>query len=800
MTTTPVSAALDLPIEKIGLVKIASFFHARGIHTARDLTQHTKDQLVAKGIVRRRLGFVRECLAKLNLSLKGEGGAQESVADTAEIDPAITVPDSEDESVIEDVAEITEADEESVATSELDELHEYMRPFLRYPIPRREDFDRLLTQSRGGDQDAYDQLIYGNARLVLSIAKKHRGRGLELRDMIQEGFPGLMRALEKFEPERGNQFSTYATHWIRQAISRAIQDSGLKRPYRIPAHMAEKIAFVTRIGMAFLAKRGAWPNAQEAYDWIHIEEQLDDLPQVATDLTVKDIKKCLQIISEGYTSLDQQAYSGGDDENKATNGDLFGDVSKNTEGAVDTRRLLEEHRNVLSRIIEAINTLKPREAMILRLRWGLGEFQEMGLAEIAERYELTRQRIQQIQDKAVEKLEPLLGLNKERIEQIVAAAEELARSAGDERSANMDGWEQDVKQSGMVSPKVSVDQLFNILCEHVILLPNGLRIVKAPVRTLQVRVRLLVKEAQAALDEMQQKQLIEGHFWEVVRIIPEVPIPEFNAGHESEAAVDDEGSEQQPASPPPQPRQVTAKPVVAARPPKTTPQRVKKPVTEEMPAAPVPTPIMAIPPAGKRRATTNLEKITYYDAYQALLARMTKVNDEQVVTDAIPIMEQRFRIWHLDAERVLKRLVQAQHIASRENWQTIVLVREPTDTSALMFGTLAAAIPTPSIAPILRPVPPVRSTEQKEPTAKRPPRHAVLNTAIAWIERELPHLKEMLGQAHNRLGRLEQTLTVLKRARDGHQDAQGAMEEALRMAEAATTEFFALLREGGGSG
>lgn len=283
-----------------------------------------------------------------------------------------------------------------------DNLKLYMAPFWQYPVIRNPlDWEALFHQYRNGNQqEARDLLVYHNIKLVLSIALRYSGKGLPLLDMIQEGVIGLMKAIEEFDPTRGHAFSTYATWWIRQAITRAISNTGGRYAYRLPVHLAEKVSMVRRALSDFFKTCGRWPS-----NVLELREQVQVYASdVARTMTLREVKQCHRLILYGVSaSLDEPiGHDGG--ERQATRGDFIEDRRFNTETIVEARRLVLEYNRAIERIEAALKLMPARTAMVLRLRCGLDEFEPMTLEQVGERYELTRERARQLEVSAFREL------------------------------------------------------------------------------------------------------------------------------------------------------------------------------------------------------------------------------------------------------------------------------------------------------------------------------------------------------------------------------------------------------------
>lgn len=258
-----------------------------------------------------------------------------------------------------------------------DPVRQYLREIGKFPLLDAEEEVELAKNFEKGARRAKDKLIESNLRLVVSIAKKYIGRGLSLLDLIQEGNQGLIRAVEKYDWRRGFKFSTYATWWIRQAITRAIADQA--RTIRIPVHMVETINKLYRTSQRLMQELGREPTHEE------IGAELE----ISAD-RVREIFK----ISQEVTSLDTRV---GEDED-STLGDFVADDTHPSPVDAASKQLLKDHLD------EVLNTLTEREAKVLTLRFGLDGGQPKTLEEVGKVFGVTRERIRQIEAKALRKL------------------------------------------------------------------------------------------------------------------------------------------------------------------------------------------------------------------------------------------------------------------------------------------------------------------------------------------------------------------------------------------------------------
>lgn len=253
----------------------------------------------------------------------------------------------------------------------------YLREIGQIPLLSYEEEIDYAQRVLNGEEEAKQKLIESNLRLVVSIAKKHTNRGLKMLDLIQEGNMGLMKAVEKFEYEKGFKFSTYATWWIRQAITRAIADQG--RTIRIPVHMIETINKIKKESRIILQETGKEPTAEE------LARKLE--------LPVEKVKSILEM-NQDPISLETPVGSEEDSEL----GDFVEDDKFANPYDATTRVLLKEQLD------DVLKTLNEREEMVLRYRYGLDDGSQKTLEEVGKIFNVTRERIRQIEVKALRKL------------------------------------------------------------------------------------------------------------------------------------------------------------------------------------------------------------------------------------------------------------------------------------------------------------------------------------------------------------------------------------------------------------
>jgi RNA polymerase primary sigma factor len=274
------------------------------------------------------------------------------------------VPAAEDQHYLDDIAD--------------DSVRLYLREIGKIPLLSAEEELALAQRVVAGDKDAKDKMAEANMRLVVSIAKRYVGRGLDLLDLIQEGNTGLLRAVEKFDPDKGFKFSTYATWWIRQAITRAIADQA--RTIRIPVHMVETINKLLRTQRRLTQELNREPTNEEI--------------AAAMELDVDKVEHIMKI-KQDISSLDASIR---DDEEESVLSDFIEDEDTISPEESATSQLLKEQ------VKSMLGALTEREQKILKLRFGLEDGKQHTLEEVGQEFSVTRERIRQIEAKALAKL------------------------------------------------------------------------------------------------------------------------------------------------------------------------------------------------------------------------------------------------------------------------------------------------------------------------------------------------------------------------------------------------------------
>ena len=312
---------------------------------------------------------------------------EEQDFDPAGLDELYAALETRGVQVAEEEAELPLLDEEQIGRLE-DELSAegvalddpvktYLKEIGRVPLLAAEEEAALARAAQAGDEDARRRLSEANLRLVVSVAKRYAGRGLPFLDLIQEGNLGLMKAAEKFEPDRGFKFSTYATWWIRQSITRAIADQG--RTIRIPVHLVESINRVKKTAGELLRRTGREPTVEE------IAAQLD--------MEAARVRELLQL-SQDPISLETPV----GEEEDAHLEDFIQDDEAGVPADEAGRQLLRRE------LMTVLKSLTPREERVIALRFGLEDGRARTLEELGREFNVTRERVRQIEAKALRKL------------------------------------------------------------------------------------------------------------------------------------------------------------------------------------------------------------------------------------------------------------------------------------------------------------------------------------------------------------------------------------------------------------
>ena len=297
--------------------------------------------------------------------------------DDADFDPAaIDEEESEDLTSLSTGQYLDDVSDDSVRL--------YLREIGKIPLLSAEEEMELARRIIEGDKKAKDKMAEANMRLVVSIAKRYSGRGLDFLDLIQEGNTGLLRAVEKFDPDKGFKFSTYATWWIRQAISRAIADQA--RTIRIPIHMIETINRINKINRKYLQEEGKEP----------------DVSVIAQEvgLSVDKVKQVIKITKE---PISLEAPIGNEEDGK------FGDFVEDRSSLSPMDHILKN--DLKEQIDEVLDQLNEREKAVIRMRFGLlDDESDRTLEEIGKELNVTRERVRQIESSAIKKLKhPKVG-------------------------------------------------------------------------------------------------------------------------------------------------------------------------------------------------------------------------------------------------------------------------------------------------------------------------------------------------------------------------------------------------------
>ena len=332
-----------------------------------------------------------ECLEEMNLDAEVIDKFYETLEannididmPTADVDALPTIddilPEMEELSELEEVTEeeINSTDDLADTLSTDDPVRMYLKEIGKVPLLTPEEEVQLAVRMANGDEEAKHRMTEANLRLVVSIAKRYVGRGMLFLDLIQEGNLGLIKAVKKFDYTKGYKFSTYATWWIRQAITRAIADQA--RTIRIPVHMVETINKTIRVSRQLLQELGHDPSAEEI--------------AAEMGMPVEKVRDILKIAQEPV-SLETPI---GEEEDSHL-GDFIPDEDASEPSEAASFTLLKEQ------LVEVLSTLTPREEKVLKLRFGIEDGRTRTLEEVGKQFHVTRERIRQIEAKALRKL------------------------------------------------------------------------------------------------------------------------------------------------------------------------------------------------------------------------------------------------------------------------------------------------------------------------------------------------------------------------------------------------------------
>lgn len=342
-------------------------------------TSQKVDELIERGRISGTLPYdeFEEAFEDEDISPEQIELAYDKIED-ANIDVIDTVEGSDLESIAsEDIAETDSKLVDTEGTTVDDPVRMYLKEIGRIPLLSIEEETELAKRMAEGDEEAKHKLEEANLRLVVSVAKRYVGRGMQLLDLIQEGNLGLIKAVDKFDYRKGFKFSTYATWWIRQAITRAIADQA--RTIRIPVHMVETINKLVRVNRQLLQELGREPRHDEIANAMGVSEE-----------KVREIIK----IAQDPVSLETPI---GEEEDSHL-GDFIADDDAPAPDSMATQAMLKKQLN------DVLATLTPREEKVLRLRFGLDDGRTRTLEDVGKEFNVTRERIRQIEAKALRKL------------------------------------------------------------------------------------------------------------------------------------------------------------------------------------------------------------------------------------------------------------------------------------------------------------------------------------------------------------------------------------------------------------
>ncbi len=345
----------------------------KGVLTYKEIMEHLTESEMEPD----QLDKILETLEAYSISVVNDESeialSEDAAAETAADVAAATAGQGEKDVPLEEQLDLSMP--EGIAID--DPVRMYLKEIGKVPLLTAEQEIELAKRLEDGDEAAKQQLAEANLRLVVSIAKRYVGRGMLFLDLIQEGNLGLIKAVEKFDYRKGFKFSTYATWWIRQAITRAIADQA--RTIRIPVHMVETINKLIRVSRQLLQEYGREPTPEEIAKEMNISEA-----------KVREIIK----IAQEPVSLETPI---GEEEDSHL-GDFIPDEDAPAPAEAASFALMKEQ------LMEVLDTLTPREEKVLRLRFGLDDGHQRTLEEVGREFNVTRERIRQIEAKALRKL------------------------------------------------------------------------------------------------------------------------------------------------------------------------------------------------------------------------------------------------------------------------------------------------------------------------------------------------------------------------------------------------------------
>ncbi len=357
---------------KSKLDELYEYGKSKGVLTSKEIM----DRLTEQEMEPDQLDKILETLDAYGISVVNDEAdlpdPEEAAADSAAAAAATGAEDQKEVSIEE---QLDLSVPEGIAID--DPVRMYLKEIGKVPLLTADEEIELAKRLEDGDEDAKQKLAEANLRLVVSIAKRYVGRGMLFLDLIQEGNLGLIKAVEKFDYRKGFKFSTYATWWIRQAITRAIADQA--RTIRIPVHMVETINKLIRVSRQLLQEYGREPTPEEIAKEMNISEA-----------KVREIIK----IAQEPVSLETPI---GEEEDSHL-GDFIPDEDAPAPAEAASFALMKEQ------LMEVLDTLTPREEKVLRLRFGLDDGHQRTLEEVGKEFNVTRERIRQIEAKALRKL------------------------------------------------------------------------------------------------------------------------------------------------------------------------------------------------------------------------------------------------------------------------------------------------------------------------------------------------------------------------------------------------------------